>query len=117
MLCTLGNECRRYSGVSITGTWCERSPGHKVARVELIAHLDHLAHAMSSMSRISNLDIFRSSMAPLWNHRAQCLVMCGIDLVLLLLLLTFRDTLLSYSLVLVRTIITAPGIPVRRNIK
>ena len=40
--------------------------------------------------------------------------MCGIDVVLLLLLLTFRDTLLSYSLVLIRTI-TAPGIPVRRN--
>ena len=46
--------------------------------------------------------------------RAQHLVMCGIDLVLLLLLLTFRDTLLSYSLVLIQTI-TATGIPVRRN--
>ena len=63
---------------------------------------------------MSNLDIYRSPMAPLWDHRAQYLVMCGIDLVLLLLLLTFRDTLLSYSLVLLRTI-TAPGIPVRRN--
>ena len=41
--------------------------------------------------------------------------MCGIDLVLLLLLLIFRNTLLSYYLVLIRTI-TAPDIPVRRNI-
>ena len=45
---------------------------------------------------------------------AQYLVMCGIDLVLLLLLLTFRDALFLYSLVLIRTI-TAPGIPVRRK--
>ena len=36
------------------------------------------------------------------------------DLVLLLLLLTFCNILLSYSLVLIRTI-TAPGIPARRN--
>ena len=41
--------------------------------------------------------------------------MCGIELVLLLLLLIFRDILLSYSLVLIQTI-TATGIPVRRNI-
>ena len=54
-------------------------------------------------------------MAPLWSHRAQCLVMCGIDLVLLLLLVTFYDTLLSYSLILIQ-IITAPDIPVCRNI-
>ena len=47
---------------------------------------------------------------------AQYLLICGIDLVLLLLLLTFRDILLSYLLVLIRTI-TATGIPVRRNIK
>ena len=40
--------------------------------------------------------------------------MCGTELVLLLLLLLFRDTLLSYCLVLIKTI-TAPGIPVRRN--
>ena len=40
--------------------------------------------------------------------------MCGIDLVLLLLLLIFYNALLSYSLVLIRTI-TATGIPVRRN--
>ena len=53
-------------------------------------------------------------MAPLWDHRAQRLVIYRIDLVLLLLLLIFCNTLLSYSLVLIRTI-TAPGIPVRRN--
>ena len=53
-------------------------------------------------------------MAPLWDHRAQRLVIYGIELVLLLLLLIFCNTLLSYSLVLIRTI-TAPGIPVRRN--
>ena len=41
--------------------------------------------------------------------------MCEIDLVLLLLLLIFCNILLSYSLVLIRTI-TATGIPVRRNI-
>ena len=52
----------------------------------------------------------------LWEHCAQRLVICGIDLVLLLLLLVFCDTLLSYSLVLIRTI-TAPGIPVRRNMR
>ena len=40
--------------------------------------------------------------------------MCGIEIVLLLLLLIFCDTLLSYCLILIRTI-TAPGIPVRRN--
>ena len=40
--------------------------------------------------------------------------MCKINLVLLLLLLIFRDTLLSYCLVFIRTI-TAPGIPVCRN--
>ena len=45
----------------------------------------------------------------------QYLVMYEIDLVLLLLLLTFRDILLSYSLVLIRTI-TATDIPARRNI-
>ena len=36
------------------------------------------------------------------------------NLVLLLLLLTFCNILLSYSLVLIQTI-TTPGIPVRRN--
>ena len=40
--------------------------------------------------------------------------MCGIDLVLLLLLLIFRDPLLSYYLVLTR-IITATGIPIYYN--
>ena len=40
--------------------------------------------------------------------------MCKINLVLLLLLLIFCDTLLLYCLILIRTI-TAPGIPVRRN--
>ena len=63
---------------------------------------------------MSNLDIYRNPMTPSWAPRAQHLVMCGIDLVLLLLLLMFCDTLLSYSLVLIRAI-TAPGIPVRRN--
>ena len=53
-------------------------------------------------------------MSPLLGHCAQNLVMCGIDLVLLLLLLIFCDTLLSYSLTLIRTL-TAPSIPVRRN--
>ena len=46
----------------------------------------------------------------------QYLVMCGIDLVLLLLLLAFYNILLAYSLVLIRTI-TVTGIPVRRNIR
>ena len=41
--------------------------------------------------------------------------MCGIKPVLLLLLLIFYNILLLYCLVLLRTI-TAPGIPVRRNI-
>ena len=45
---------------------------------------------------------------------AQYLIIYGIDLVLLLLLLIFCNTLLSYSLTFIRTI-TAPGIPVRRN--
>ena len=40
--------------------------------------------------------------------------MCKIDLIFLLLLVLFCNTLLLYSLVLVRTI-TAPDIPVRRN--
>ena len=40
--------------------------------------------------------------------------MYKMNLVLLLLLLTFYDILLSYSFVFTR-IITAPGIPVRRN--
>ena len=53
-------------------------------------------------------------MVSLWDYYAQCLVMYGIDLVSVLLLLIFYNTLLSYSLVLIRTI-TAPGIPVRRN--
>ena len=53
-------------------------------------------------------------MVLLWNYCAQYLVIYRIELVLLLLLLIFYDTLLSYSLVLIR-IITAPGIPVRRN--
>ena len=47
-------------------------------------------------------------------HRAQYLIMYKIEIVLLLLLLTFYNTLLLYSLTLVRTI-TAPGIPIRRN--
>ena len=45
---------------------------------------------------------------------AQNLVIYKIDLVLLLLLLIFYNILLSYSLVLIRTI-TATSIPVRRN--
>ena len=53
-------------------------------------------------------------MTPLWDHRAQYLVIYGIELVLFLLLLIFCNTLLLYSLVLIRTI-TTPGIPVRRN--
>ena len=40
--------------------------------------------------------------------------MCGINLILLLLLLIFYDILLSYSLALIQ-IITTTGIPVRRN--
>ena len=44
----------------------------------------------------------------------QYLIMYKINLVLLLLLLIFYNILLSYSLVLIRTI-TATGIPVRRN--
>ena len=100
------------------GTWCERSPRHGEARTGFYLFcspvlLDDVVHEQAWAS-MSHLDIYRGPMAPLWDHRAQCLVMCGIDLVLLLLLLTFRNTLLSYSLVLIRTI-TAPGIPVRRN--
>ena len=53
-------------------------------------------------------------MSPLLEYYAQNLVIYGIDLVLLLLLLIFYNTLLSHSLTLIRTI-TAPGIPVRRN--
>ena len=53
-------------------------------------------------------------MSPLWEHRAQYLVIYRIDLVVLLLLLIFCDTLLSYCRVLIR-IITAPDIPVRSN--
>ena len=53
-------------------------------------------------------------MSPL-GHCAQNLVIYEIDLVLLLLLLIFCDILLSYCLVFIRTI-TAPGIPVHRNI-
>ena len=104
------------AGRVIRNTWCERSPSHKVVCEPLGAHSTHLAYGVSRVSCVSNLDIYRSSMSPLWEHRAQCLVMCEIDLVLLLLLLTFRNTLLSYLLVLIRTI-TAPGIPVRRNIR
>ena len=70
---------------------------------------------MNRISCMSNLNIYKSPIVPLWDPYAQYLVMCGIDLVLLLLLLTFYDPLLSHSLVLIRTI-TAPGIPVRRNI-
>ena len=44
----------------------------------------------------------------------QYLIMCGIDLLLLLLLVIFYNILLLYSLTLIR-IITAPGIPARRN--
>ena len=50
----------------------------------------------------------------LWERRAQRLVMCKIDLVLLLLLLIFRDTLLLYCRDLLLTI-TATDIPARRN--
>ena len=85
-------------------TWCERSSSYKVVCEPLGAHSAHLAHGVSRVSCVSNLDIYRSSMSPLWEHRAQNLVMCGIDLVLLLLLLTFRDTLLLYLLVLERVI-------------
>ena len=45
---------------------------------------------------------------------AQNLVICGINLVLFLLLLIFCNILLSYFLVLIRTI-TATGIPIRCN--
>ena len=78
------------------------------------AHPAHVAHEVSCVSQVSHLDIYRSLMVPLWDHRAQNLVMCGIDLVLLLLLLIFCNTLLSYSLVLIRTI-TATDIPARCN--
>ena len=46
---------------------------------------------------------------------AQNLVMCGTNLVFLLLLLIFCNTLLSYSLVLIRTI-TTTGSPEHCNI-
>ena len=63
---------------------------------------------------VSHLDIYSYSILSLWEHRAQYLIMCGIELVLLLLLLLFCNTLLSYSLVPNRTI-TVMDIPVRRN--
>ena len=50
---------------SIIGTWCERSSSHKVTRIELNAHPAHLTHGMSGISRISNLDIYRSLMPSL----------------------------------------------------
>ena len=55
-------------------------------------------------------------MTLLWDHYTQYLVIYEIDLVLLLLLLIFYNTLLSYSLVLIR-IITTTGIPARHNKK
>ena len=85
-----------------------------MAYVSLGAHLAYLAHIVSRVSSMSNLDIYKSPMAPLWDYCAQNLVICGIDLVLLLLLLIFCDTLLSYSLILIRTI-TATDTPVGRN--
>ena len=63
---------------------------------------------------MSHLDIYSRLMLPLWEYCAQYLIMCGIELVLLLLLLIFYNILLSYCLILI-PIITAPGIPVRRN--
>ena len=78
------------------------------------AHPAHSAHGMSIVSQVSHLNIYKNPMAPLWDHHAQYLVIYRIDLVLLLLLLTFCDTLLSYCLVLIQTI-TVPDIPVRRN--
>ena len=70
--------------------------------------------SVSHISYISSLGIHKSPMTLLWDHRAQHLIIYKIDLVLLLLLLIFCNTLLLYSLVFLRTI-TAPGIPVRRN--
>ena len=95
-------------------TWCEHLLNYKIIYKSLSAHSTYLAYNVSRVSCVSDLNIYRSLMLPLWEHYAQNLVMCGIDLVLLLLLLTFRDTLLSYPLVFIRTI-TAPGVPVRRN--
>ena len=63
---------------------------------------------------INNLNIYRSSISPLWEHHTQYLIIYRMDLVLLLLLMTFRNTLLSYCLTLIR-IITTTDIPARRN--
>ena len=48
--------------VSIISTWCKRLSSYKMARVELDTYSAHLAHGMSGISRISNLDIYRSLM-------------------------------------------------------
>ena len=65
----------------------------EVARVSFGAHLAHLAYGMSCASSMSNLDIYRSLISPLWEHCTQYLVIYEIDLVLLLLLLIFCDIL------------------------
>ena len=105
-------ECVTYD------TWCERSPRYGVSRAGFCSprslRLMGRGRCEQAWAHMSNLNIYRSSMSPLWEHRAQYLVIYRIDLVLLLLLLIFCDTLLSYCRVLIR-IITAPDIPVRRN--
>ena len=70
-----------------------------MACVEYYAYAAHLAYGMSDLSHMSNLDIYRGPMAPLWSHRAQYLVCVELTLVLLLSLLSFCD----YTVILLPT--------------
>ena len=98
----------------IWNTWCEHLLSYKIIYKFLGAYSTHLTYSVSRVSYVSNLNIYKSLISPLWEHYTQYLIIYRIDLVLLLLLLIFCNTLLSYLLVLIRTI-TAPGIPVRCN--
>ena len=53
------------SGVSITSTWYERSLSYKMVRIELNTYLTYLTHSTSGVSRMSNLDIYKSLITPL----------------------------------------------------
>ena len=102
----------------IYNTWCERSPGHGVDYTRFCSPRSPGLMGGYRYERvwasISHLNIYKGSILLLWVHHTQYLVIYEIDLVLLLLLLTFCNTLLSYYLVLIRTI-TATDIPIRRN--
>ena len=71
-------------------TWYKYLLSHGLARAEYYAYYAYLTHGLSSLSHMSNLDIYKNP-APSFSrgHRAQNLVCMELFIVISLLLLYF----------------------------